>query len=42
MGVIAILVAVVMTLATIRLGLVWAEMEDSLDVSTRTSRSAEG
>ena len=29
MGVIAILVAVTMTLATIRMGLVWADMEDT-------------
>ena len=42
MGVIAILVAVVMTLVTIRLGLVWAEMEDTFGRPPRGLRSAEG
>ena len=42
MGVIAILVAVVMTFVTIRLGLVWAEMEDALEAPPRAPRSAEG
>lgn len=42
MGVIAILVAVTMTLTTIRLGLVWAEMEDSLSATPRGVRGAEG
>jgi hypothetical protein len=43
MGVSAILVAVVMTLTTIRMGLVWADMEDSLGGHTpRGIRGAEG
>lgn len=42
MGVIAILVAVVMTLATIRMGLVWADMEDTFGNHPRGLRSAEG
>lgn len=42
MGVIAILVAVLMTFVTIRLGLVWAEMEDTFGGPPRGLRSAEG
>lgn len=42
MGVIAILVSVVMTLITIRLGLVWADMEDTFGRPPRGVRSAEG
>jgi hypothetical protein len=43
MGVAAILVAVFMTLVTIRMGLVWAELEDSFDERPpRPVRSAEG
>ena len=42
MGVIAILVAVVMTLLTIRLGLAWAEMEDVFGEPPRGVRGAEG
>ncbi len=42
MGVIAILIAVTMTLVTIRMGLVWAEMEDAFDRGPRGLRSAEG
>ncbi len=42
MGVIAILVASFMTLVTIRMGLVWAEMEDTFGRSPRGVRSAEG
>jgi len=42
MGVIAILVAVVMTLITIRMGLVWADMEDVFGGPPRGIRGAEG
>lgn len=42
MGVVAILVAVTMTLVTIRMGLVWADLEDSLGNPPRGLRSAEG
>jgi hypothetical protein len=42
MGVIAILVAVTMTLVTIRMGLVWAEMEDAFDRPPRPLRASEG
>ena len=42
MGVVAILVAVTMTLVTIRMGLVWADMEDTFDRNPRGLRSAEG
>ena len=42
MGVVAILVAVVMTLITIRMGLVWADMEDTFGRPPRGVRSAEG
>jgi hypothetical protein len=42
MGVIAILVAVTMTFVTIRIGLVWADMEDTFGRSPRGVRSAEG
>ena len=42
MGVIAILVAVFMTLVTIRMGLVWADMEDTFGRPPRGVRSAEG
>ncbi len=42
MGVTAILVAVVMTFITIRLGLIWAEMEDAFGRPPRGVRSAEG
>jgi hypothetical protein len=42
MGVIAILVAVTMTLVTIRMGLVWAEMEDTFGRPPRGVRGMEG
>ena len=42
MGVIAILVAVVMTFVTIRMGLVWADMEDTFGHPPRGLRGAEG
>ena len=42
MGVIALLVAVTMTLVTIRMGLVWADMEDKFGESTRAVRNTEG
>ena len=42
MGVFAILVATLMTLITIRMGLVWADMEDTFDRPPRGLRSAEG
>lgn len=42
MGAIAILVSVVMTLLTIRMGLVWAEMEDEFGRPPRGLRNAEG
>ena len=42
MGVIAILIAVFMTLVTIRMGLVWADMEDTFGRPPRGVRSAEG
>ena len=42
MGVIAILVATLMTLVTIRMGLVWADMEDTFGRPPRGVRSAEG
>ena len=42
MGVIAILAAVLMTFVTIRLGLVWAELEDTFGRPPRGVRGAEG
>jgi len=42
MGVIAILVSVSMTFLTIRMGLVWANMEESLGPPPRGLRTAEG
>ncbi|MEI7898991.1 MAG: hypothetical protein WCK89_01975 [bacterium] len=42
MGVIAILVAVILTFATIRMGLVWADMEDTFGRPPRTPRGVEG
>lgn len=42
MGVTAILISVIMTLMTIRMGLVWAEMEDEFGRPPRGLRSAEG
>lgn len=41
MGVISIVIAVTMTLSTIRMGLVWAEMEDALNPTPRV-RGVEG
>ncbi|MDX9868200.1 MAG: hypothetical protein RBT78_09770 [Kiritimatiellia bacterium] len=42
MGVVAILAATLMTWITIRMGLVWAEMEDAFGGSPRTVRGMEG
>jgi hypothetical protein len=42
MGVIAILVAVVMTFVTVRMGLIWADMEDTFGEPPRGVRSVEG
>jgi len=42
MGVIAILIAVVMTFVTVRMGLIWADMEDTFGEPPRGVRSVEG